>query len=106
MDLTKAFDHGRGPFVIEESVGTGVPPLIFTAFFQLVEFTDPSVLAARTDTAARINFRTCALTARISHWSNFSVQLVFHGKPNSFIILLTLRGEMLEDPGYSGSESL
>ena len=52
MDLTKAFDHGRGPFVIEESVGTGVPPHSLTAFFRLGEFTDLSVLMARTDAAA------------------------------------------------------
>ena len=106
MDLTKAFDHSRGPLVIKESNGTGVPLSRFTAFFRLGEFTDLNVLAARTDAAARIHFRTCALTARISHWSNFSAHLVFHGKPNILIILLTLRGEMLEDPSYSGSESL
>ena len=87
--MTKAFDHSRGPLVIKESVGTGVPPHTFTAFFQLVEFTDLSVLAARTDAAAGINFRTCALTARISHWPNFSAHLVLRGKPNSFTILLT-----------------
>ena len=52
MDLTKAFDHSRGPLVIKESVGTGVPPLSFTAFFRLGEFTDLDALAARTNAAA------------------------------------------------------
>ena len=37
MDLTKAFDHSRGPLVIKESNGTGVPLSKFTAFFQLGE---------------------------------------------------------------------
>ena len=32
MDLTKAFDHCRGPVVIEELDGTGVPLMKFTAF--------------------------------------------------------------------------
>ena len=105
-DLTKGFNHSRGPLVIKKSTGTGVPLSRFTAFFRLVEFTDLNALAARTDTAAGINFWTCALTARISHWSYPSAHLVFHGKPNIFITLLTLRGMMLEDPGYSGSESL
>ena len=45
IDLTKAFDHGRGPVVIKKLAGTGVPFIIFTAFLRLEEF------AACTDTA-------------------------------------------------------
>ena len=46
MDLTKAFDHSRGPLVIKKSNGTGVPLYSFTAFLRLSKF------AARTDAAA------------------------------------------------------
>ena len=46
MDLTKAFDHCRGPLVIKKLNGTGVPLINFTAFLRLGEF------AARTDAAA------------------------------------------------------
>ena len=77
MDLFKAFDHCRGPFVIKKSFGTGVPPPDLTAFFQLVEKTDPSILAARTDTAAGVHFLTCALPARISHRPQYFAHLVF-----------------------------
>ena len=82
MDLLKAYDHSRGPFVIKEFIGTGVPPPDFTAFTQLVEFADLSILASRTDTAAGVHFLTCALIPRISHRPNIFAHLVFHIKPN------------------------
>ena len=86
MDLTKAFDRCRGPLTIKKLSGTGVPLNRFTAFLRLGEF------AACTDTAAWHNFRTCALMARIIHWPNFYAYFVFHGKPITFIILLTKGG--------------
>ena len=70
-DLTKGFNHSRGPLVIKKSTGTGVPLSKFTAFFQLVEFADLNVLVVRTDTAAMVHFLPCAFTARISHWFKF-----------------------------------
>ena len=46
IDLTKAYDHCRGPLLIKKLNGTGVPFINFTAFLRLEEF------AARTDAAA------------------------------------------------------